>query len=224
MSTSTQKIKKNPRCKRNDFDEYNVPIDGVTFDSIPENEVYVLNERCYNVETIKQILRTSGEDPFSREKISKDVYNELLPIDNDLSLKFIEDFTEFTKTMLNDKNFKDNIIQYKEWMLNPPTFNNNKRSVKTCKDLVNDIILIVKDYQELSNTISKQDIALSIGTAIYTMGIFFGLSTVSPVIVGGIIGGGVGSIQSRRDRSNEMLKVNKLFEDYINCVNNIYMV
>ena len=72
------------------------------------------------------------------------------------------------------------------------------------------------------STISRQNIALAIGTAIFTMGIFFGASMVLPTIVASIFG--AGTISYRIHKRNAMLEINKLFEDYINCVNNIYMV
>lgn len=223
-----QKIKRNPKCERNDFDENNVPIDGVTFDPIPENEIYVLNQRCYNVETIRQILRTNGEDPFSREKIPENVYNELISSDRNLSLKFVEEFTQLTKTMLADNYFSNNKSKYRDWMLDPPIFNENKKSIEICSNLVEDILNVINNIDSIDSKISRRSSVLAIATAITAMTFFAGQITNLTLILS-VLGARVGGIalgiqlNSTEDR-NEMLKVNELFQDYINCVNNVYMV
>jgi hypothetical protein len=224
---SLGQISKNPKCsEQNDFDKYNVPIDPLTFDPIPENEIYVLNQRCYNVETIRKLLSEGGKDPFSQKQIPKTVYDELIPpLENKLNLQFLEEFTKFCKKMFDDRNFKDNKEKYLNWLLHPPIFNDNK-SIEVCSQTIDEILFVMINYHMSSSSLFKNSVILAIGAAIVTMGFFVGENLAGFVKILGestLIGVGGLTAMEKINQNNEMVRVNQLFEDYINCVNNVYI-
>ena len=220
---SIQKIQKNPKWEYNDFDEYNIPLDGITFEPIPENKIFILNKRCYNIETIKQILITKGEDPFSREKIPKYIYKQVFsPLDNSVRLKFLEEFSQLTKTMLNDPNFKNNNKKYKDWMLDPPMFHNNKTSNNICYNVVDQIITTVISYHRATIFVKYLIIIIGIFITIQIIRGIFNANILVPMTLAALIGTSVLPMLIGIDQYNAILKANKLFKNYINYVNNIY--
>ena len=68
---------RNPKCKYNDFDENNDPIDPITYQTFDESKNYILNDRCYDADSIRMLLTTSNKDPYTREDIPKSVYDDL---------------------------------------------------------------------------------------------------------------------------------------------------
>ena len=71
------KKERNPECKYNDFDENNDPIDPITHQTFDENKNYVLNDRCYDADSIRILLTTTNKDPYTRGEIPKSVYDDL---------------------------------------------------------------------------------------------------------------------------------------------------
>ena len=70
------KSSRDPLCKYNNFLE-DEPIDPIDYDVITKNEIYYLNDTCYNKETIRQILNSGGDkDPLTRQKLSRKVYDD----------------------------------------------------------------------------------------------------------------------------------------------------
>ena len=66
------------RCKINSMDKNHNPIDPVTKEIIPKDKIYMLNQRCYNSETVRRILIDGDKkDPFNRKPIPINVYKDL---------------------------------------------------------------------------------------------------------------------------------------------------
>ena len=82
-----EKLKeRNPKCKFNDFDQYNNPIDEIKMKSIQKNNVYVLGERCYDKNTIRNLLTSTKKDPITNKVIDESVYRDLgVPYENENS-------------------------------------------------------------------------------------------------------------------------------------------
>ena len=54
------------QCKYNNYSDKGEPIDPITYEIIPFNQLYSMNDRCYNRNTILQLLRTTKKDLFNK--------------------------------------------------------------------------------------------------------------------------------------------------------------
>lgn len=104
-------------CKYNDFDENQKPVDPVSFEIIPEKNLYVLNDRCYDKNTIRELLVSNNKDPIHREKIPLIVYQDF-GIDPNYYL-----YLDLAYRNINDEWLKNNTFPNKLLYINL-SFNN----------------------------------------------------------------------------------------------------
>jgi hypothetical protein len=91
---------RNPLCRYNDFNGNN-PIDPITLEII--TDLYHLNGRCYNKSTIINILTNGNKrDPFTRELIPVNVYNELGVNRNTINVVNVDNRPNVTNNISNN--------------------------------------------------------------------------------------------------------------------------
>src|SRR5436853_6663585 len=75
------------KCKYNNYSETGETIDPISMEPIPFHKIYMMNGMCYHRRTIVQLLLTTKKDPFTRENIPEQVFEDfnLSTIDLDLS-------------------------------------------------------------------------------------------------------------------------------------------
>lgn len=95
---------KNLTCKYNNFDSNNYPVDPITKKSISNvQNVYTINEKCYDKNTIRKILSEGGINPITNQKLQQNVYNDFNVKSSDIYIKILN---------LSNKNLNDLKNQY----------------------------------------------------------------------------------------------------------------
>jgi len=66
------------RCKRNQMDNVSI-IDPISHESISKENLYVMNGRCYNIQSLYQFFSSgSKHDPYDRKLIPTEIIDEVL--------------------------------------------------------------------------------------------------------------------------------------------------
>lgn len=103
---NSKSSKKNSSCKYNNFDLDDNPIDDNTLKSINPENIYVLDDKCYDKNSIREILYTSKVNPSTGKQFKQSVYE-------DFNIENIHKNEKYNELDLNNYGLEDsNLFDY----------------------------------------------------------------------------------------------------------------